>query len=715
MVQACGRLAFRLDSRARTVVRSGEPVPMTAKVFDMLLLLIQHRGQVVTKEQFFKAIWPGAVVEESNLSQNVFLLRKLLGEKEAGQKIIFTHTGVGYSFLPEVKEVPDAPAPAPPRVKRAKHGWLIPALALSSLLTIASLAIIRAGRSHPPTRKWAASTRPGVESYPALSPDGSRLAFTWDGGTPGAPASLYVLDLPAENKPLTAARPLTPKQADDVACPVWSPDGRSLAFVRQGPRRAAVYTIASDGSSERKVRDTLPITLAFTGCVAAFSPDGRSLAVTTAGVGMQTHLIRLSLESGIEEALTPAPEGVHSGSANPVYSPDGRYLAFLGRDTRASMDIYVAPASPDGKTTGKPRQLTHDKLPMQGLAWAPDSKSIVYSATRQGVVSLWRIAVEGGVSETVAGGDQGQYPTISRNGRLSFTVLSENRNLWKLTLSASGVPSAPPSLLLSSTRRDEGPIFSRDGRRLSFFSDRTGTYEIWTCEADGSQPRALTSFGGAFAGLTDWSLDGRTILFDTVTPKGSQDIYSVPSAGGKAEPFIAGPALEAVPTFSRDDRWIYFSSTRSGGRFQIWRTDRDGKNPAQITKEGGLGAHEAEDGYLYYASQAPAPEIRRVPVAGGVEETVLSNPRPRFFGHWGIARGRIYFIRQPDDSLFDGPRPSELWDFEVQTRKARKLADLPGRVHHTTPSLAVSPDGGTIVYSRIDSASGDLYVVENFR
>ncbi len=708
-------LAFRLDSRARTVVRSGEPVPMTAKVFDMLLLLVQRPGQVVTKEQFFKAIWPGAVVEESNLSQNVFLLRKLLGEKEAGQKIIFTHTGAGYSFLPEVKEVPDAPAPAPPSVKRAKYGWLIPALALSSLVVIASLAIIRAGRSQPPTRKWAASTRPGVESYPALSPDGSRLAFTWDGGTPGAPANLYVLDLPAENKPLTAARPLTPKQADDVACPVWSPDGRSLAFVRQGPRRAAVYTIASDGSSERKVRDTLPITLASTGCVAAFSPDGRSLAVTTAGVGMQTHLIRLSLESGAEEALTPAPEGVHSGSANPVYSPDGRYLAFLGRDTRASMDIYVAPASPDGKTTGEPRQLTHDKLPMQGLAWAPDSKSIVYSATRQGVVALWRIPVEGGVSETVAGGDQGQYPTISRNGRLSFAVLSENRNLWKLTFSASGVPSAPPSLLLSSTRRDEGPIFSRDGRRLSFFSDRTGSYEIWTCEADGSQPRALTSFGGAFAGLTDWSLDGRTIIFDTITPKGSQDIYSVPSAGGKAEPFIAGPALDAVPTFSRDDRWIYFSSTRSGGRFQIWRTDRDGKNPAQITKEGGLGAHEAEDGYLYYASQAPAPEIRRVPVAGGVEETVLSNPRPRFFGHWGIARGRIYFIRQPDDSLFDGPRPSELWDFEVQTRKARKLADLPGRVHHTTPSLAVSPDGGTIVYSRIDSASGDLYVVENFR
>jgi len=151
------------------------------------------------------------------------------------------------------------------------------------------------------------------------------------------------------------------------------------------------------------------------------------------------------------------------------------------------------------------------------------------------------------------------------------------------------------------------------------------------------------------------------------------------------------------------------------GRFQIWRADRDGRNLTQITKEGGLGARQSEDGYLYYSTQVNAPEIRRVSMAGGVEETVLSNPRPRFFGHWVMARGRIYFIRQPDDSLYDGPRRSELWAYDLGTRVARKLAGLPGRVHHSSPSLALSPDGATIIYSRIDSASGDLYVLENFR
>ncbi|MFN0106542.1 MAG: winged helix-turn-helix domain-containing protein [Bryobacteraceae bacterium] len=708
-------LNFRLDPRARTVTRSGEPVPMTAKVFDTLLLLVRNAGQIVTKDEFLKTIWPGTVVEEANLSQNVFLLRKLLGEKESGQKIILTHTGAGYSFLPEVRVVVDTLSPELSPAIRPQRRWFWPALTLAALAVFASLAVSRGnwqGRSALEARKWAASTKPGVESYPALSPDGSRLAFTWDGGTLGASASLYLQKLPSRNDPLLPASRLTKDDGDGIACPAWSLDGQRIAFVRQGPSRAAVYTISAEGTEERKIRDLPPATLAYTGCVVAFSADGTSLAVATAGAAMQTHLIRVALATGVEEPMIPAPEGIHSGDAHPAYSPDGRYLAFLRRDTRASMDIYLVAAAADGRASGEPRRLTVERLLMHGIAWSPDSKSIVYSATRQGTVALWRIPVNGGISEAVPGGDMGQYPTISRNARLSFTVLTENRNLWKLPLSSQGVPEAPPSPLLSSTRKDEGPVYSRDGRRLSFFSDRTGSYEIWSCESDGSRPRALTSFGGAFAGLTDWSLDGKTILFDVVTPNGSQDIWTVPAFGGKAEPLITGPGLEAVPTFSRDDRSIYFSSTRSG-RFQIWRADRQGGNLAQITKQGGLAAREAEDGYLYYSTQVNVPEIRRVPVNGGMEETILSDPRPRFFGHWVLRRGRIYFIRQPDDSMYDGTRSSELWAYELNTRRARKLADLPGWVHHTTPSLAVSPDGGMVVYSRIDSASGDLYVIDN--
>ena len=81
-----GFLDFRLDLRTRILLKHGEPVAMTAKVFDTLALLVQRSGQVVTKDEFLRTVWLGAAVEESNLSQNIFLLRKLLGEKDPARK-----------------------------------------------------------------------------------------------------------------------------------------------------------------------------------------------------------------------------------------------------------------------------------------------------------------------------------------------------------------------------------------------------------------------------------------------------------------------------------------------------------------------------------------------------------------------------------------------------------------------------------------------------
>ena len=186
----------------------------------------------------------------------------------------------------------------------------------------------------------------------------------------------------------------------------------------------------------------------------------------------------------------------------------------------------------------------------------------------------------------------------------------------------------------------------------------------------------------------------------------------MPSSGGEPEPLITGPALETNASFP--GMGVRSTFLRPQRRFQIWRSDLKGRDPVQITREGGFGAIEGEDGYVYYSTRVNAPKIKRVPARGGVEETILSDPQPRFFGHWALRGRRIFFIRQPDDSMFDGRRLSELCDFDIAGRRARKLMDLPGWVHHTTPSLALSPDGRTLVYSRIDSASGDLFMLEGF-
>jgi TolB-like protein/DNA-binding winged helix-turn-helix (wHTH) protein/Tfp pilus assembly protein PilF len=97
--------AFRLDAERRLLWRGGEPVALTPKVFDVLCALVQNAGQIIAKEQLLQAVWPDSYVEESNLTQTVFVLRKALGEAPE-QRYILTVQGKGYRFTPEVTEVP---------------------------------------------------------------------------------------------------------------------------------------------------------------------------------------------------------------------------------------------------------------------------------------------------------------------------------------------------------------------------------------------------------------------------------------------------------------------------------------------------------------------------------------------------------------------------------------------------------------------------------
>src|SRR5437868_7232096 len=96
---------FRVDTVRRLLLCDGKTVPLTPKLFDLLLTLIEHRRQVLTKEELLRKVWPGIIVEESNLTQNIFMLRKTLGETPSDHRYVVTVRGKGYRFVAEVREV----------------------------------------------------------------------------------------------------------------------------------------------------------------------------------------------------------------------------------------------------------------------------------------------------------------------------------------------------------------------------------------------------------------------------------------------------------------------------------------------------------------------------------------------------------------------------------------------------------------------------------
>src|ERR1700755_1372490 len=95
---------FRLDPVKRRLLREGEPVPLTPKAFDTLLALVEQSGKTVEKDELMRRVWPGAVVEENNLNQNITALRKCLGDSRQESRYIATIPGLGYRFVAEVKK-----------------------------------------------------------------------------------------------------------------------------------------------------------------------------------------------------------------------------------------------------------------------------------------------------------------------------------------------------------------------------------------------------------------------------------------------------------------------------------------------------------------------------------------------------------------------------------------------------------------------------------
>ena len=101
---------FRVDAGRGVLLRGDEPVPLTGKCFETLLVLIQHSDETVSKDVLMKTVWPDTFVEESNLTQHISMLRKALGESPQDRLYIVTVPGQGYRFVAEVREVAELPA-----------------------------------------------------------------------------------------------------------------------------------------------------------------------------------------------------------------------------------------------------------------------------------------------------------------------------------------------------------------------------------------------------------------------------------------------------------------------------------------------------------------------------------------------------------------------------------------------------------------------------
>ena len=628
--------------------------------------------------------------------------------KEVNQR--FQHMDDVKIVLEELKEESDSGVLGTAAVSRPKPSrrltWAF-SVAAALLIAMVGVWLVRSKRETPevPLVAVPLTSYPGNESWPSFSPDGTQVAFAWDGEKQDK-WDIYVKQIGVE-----PPYRLTNDPAMDYG-PAWSPDGRFIAFLRDlSPGKTAIMLMPQRGGPERiiaKINGSLQ-GLHY-GPYLSWTPDSKWLVGPTSTTGQHGWALHLySTETGEQRPLTNPPiEEI--GDTAPTVSPDGRTLVF----SRVSPDFYnvtlwLLHLGEGYKPLGKEEQVQTGNMTNVGAAWLPDGSEFVFGSGTGTNFGLWRIAVSNGAipSRVNLDASNASAPAISRLGnRLAFATWKYDLNIWRIDLKGPGQKPGLPLRFIASTEEQTYPAYSPDGRRIAFMSERSGAGEIWICDSDGSRATQLTSFGGSAIYGPNWSPDSQNIAFTAVQKGMKDDVYVISANGGAPRRLTTHPAEDKWPSWSHDGKWIFFTSTRSG-REEIWKMPSSGGEAVQITRNSGDMPQESPDGkYLYYMKGWPeAVSVWRASVDGNQEARVLDSVNNE--GEWTVGKEGIYFFRTPDKMGH-----SDICFYEFATGQIRKVLTIQRPVNN---HIAVSPDGRTILYPQLDEIGSVLMLVENFR
>jgi DNA-binding winged helix-turn-helix (wHTH) protein len=450
---------LELDKARRLLLRNYEPIPLNAKAFDLLMVLVEHRGQVLSKDELLDRVWPGQFVEEGNLKVHISALRKALGERKDEHRFIITIPGRGYSFVADVEETgngdiviekhslsrisidgsveeaetPSTDAPAYPlqqRASEARFRWDRLLFALFAVFFVGSAGVAgyliinrnedaKAGIIRSQIRRL---TTKGNISFAALSPDGKLFAYAlkelernslWLGFVEGG-SDLMV-------------RPSETGRYNDLA---FSADGNDILFTFSGAdsRESVLYRMPVSGGPREKIRSGV---VSF--CV---SPDGRSYAFgRTNAENRSRELVVGQLDGSEEHVVTSFPIVSSFGSESISWSPDGNAIAVGAKtdDQKRRDEVFIVQV-----TDGSVRRLTnYGWKEVIKTAWIDDGSGLLLVAqekdshTSVSYSQIWHVTFpEGEIRQLTH--DLSSYRSVLDASKDAFlsVELRQTNNIW---------------------------------------------------------------------------------------------------------------------------------------------------------------------------------------------------------------------------------------------------------------------------------------------
>jgi len=683
-------------------------------VMRVLLVLAAEPGQVVTRLRLLDEVWGDTVVGEEILTRAVSELRRVFGDSARKPDYIETIRHHGYRLIVEVlpdagepvvpergREVPQSnPDPQQQQSNNGKRPWFQIVLVAAALILVAVFVpkLLENGSRKEPSPvannlpvAIPLTSYPGRERFPALSPDGTRVAFAWVG--PGRDnIDIYIKQRNSES---------TLRLTDDpgwAAWPAWSPDGQTVAYVQGTEAGSMICLVPSLGGTIRQVHDV-------DGWVEGldWSPDGTRLIFSAPSTDPVSHrLFTLAIDNfevhPVElDRLDPA------GDIQPRFSPDGQTVAWIGLDQAGRNGLFTGPAG-----GGTATSVFEGMSALQGLAWSPDGLSLVYAAAPEGRFDLWRVAVGGGQPQWIpTPGDFAWNPTIAREtGDLVYEEVRADQDLWRIRIVGRDPWQLETEPFIKSTRWEFEADYHPDGSRIVFVSARSGKPELWLGDRDGKNLRRLTSLDAAMVSHPRWSPAGDRIAFNAVMD-GRSVVMVIQARGGEPQMLDGGDGQEVFTSWCADGKHLLVGADRGEG-WQVYRLDPDAGSGARLTTTGGLTASESPSGQMLYFTRPDRPGLWRMALNESTEpELIIPDLSHQDRRNWrlvgaGSTVERIAWVMRAQGSAF-------LMFHDMATGESSFLTELPG---FAGSGLALSPRGDEIIYARTDNMAGDLMLLE---
>ena len=487
--------AFEADLNASELRKNGRKLKISGQPFQVLAILLERPGELVTREELQKRIWPDTFVDvDHNLNTAINKVREVLGDSPTNPRLVETLPRRGYRFIGAlnnggpVKEEPQAAKVPPP--KKPFASWAYLAIALAAVVAIAGAYLLVRRNQHSVLVNERILTRitfdKGLQVGATWSPDGHFLAYA---SNRGGKFDIWLQQVSGGNPVQLTHRSGNNWQPD------WSPDGKFLVYrSEEGDGGLFVVPAVGGDGQERKISSF--------GYDPQWSPDGSQILFLATHFTPDNDLYVVGLDAGQPQPILSDFFARHRLGyvAAAAWHPDGKRISLSIWNVTPVPEFWtVTIGSAEGVRTELDQAITAQlvsapadlsvaaELTEFKFRWAPSGNAIYFERTLRGARNLWKMTIDRAtlrgtrIDRLTTGAGADTELALSRDGtKLAFTSKAVHVAAWMFPFNASsGQLTGAGSAISAPGSATRTHAMSNDGSKIAILTERSGRVELW--------------------------------------------------------------------------------------------------------------------------------------------------------------------------------------------------------------------------------------------